>query len=140
MPHVNAEDLMGQFNAELDGSIRQAILIGLGSGYSNLSVEERKRHAQQLLELFESDPDPGVHGAAEWVLRKWGFEDKVARSLEKLSGKPRNRKRWFVTSKLHTMIVIPAPGRFRIGSPADELRARRERAAARGRDRLPHSR
>ncbi len=120
VPRVNVEDLLGQFNVDEDGSIRQAILIGLGSGYTDLSGEERKRHVEQLVELFESDPDPGVHGAAEWVLRKWGFENRVAHSLEKLRGKPRDRKRWFVTSKRHTMIVMPAPGRFKIGSPEDE--------------------
>ena len=34
---------MERFNAEADGSIRQAILIGLGSGFANLSADERKR-------------------------------------------------------------------------------------------------
>ncbi len=119
-PRANVEDLLGHFTGNADGSIRQAILIGLGSGFTELSQDERKRRVEQLVQLFESDPDSGVHGAAEWVLRKWGFEDQVERSLEKLRGKPRNSKRWFVTSKRHTMIVMPAPGRFQIGSPDDE--------------------
>jgi eukaryotic-like serine/threonine-protein kinase len=120
VPNLNIESLMERFNAENDGSVRQAILIGLGSGFTTLAPEERSRHAERLIKLYESDSDSGVHSAAEWVLRKWGFEQEIKNVVLKLRGKPRNGKRWFVTSTMHTMIVMKAPGTFMIGSPPEE--------------------
>ena len=35
-------------------------------------VKGREKQSRDLLELYRSDPDPGVHGATEWVLRRWG--------------------------------------------------------------------
>jgi eukaryotic-like serine/threonine-protein kinase len=120
-PAVSIEDLIERLNAEPDGSIRQAILIGLGSGFTNLEPKDRNRHAERLLSLYKSDPDPGVHGALEWLLSKWGFDQQVLEITRSLAGKPRGANRWFVTSKLHTMIVVRAPGGFAVGSPAEEL-------------------
>ena len=120
-PTVSIDDLMKRLSTEPDGSIRQAILIGLGSGFTNLEPGERNRLAERLLAVYKSDPDPGVHGAAEWVLTKWGFGNQVLEIVKSLAGKPRGANRWFVTSKLHTMIVVQAPGAFMIGSPAGEL-------------------
>ena len=72
------------------------------------------------MSLYKEDPDSGVHGAAEWVLRKWGFENQILDVKNRLAGMPRDRKGWFITPKLHTMIVVSAPGSFTVGSPIDE--------------------
>ncbi len=119
-PRLTAEGLWDRVNREKDGAIRQAILIGLGSGFSMLSPQERIHFAPGLLVLFESDPDPGVHGAAEWVLATWGFPTEIVAAKGRMAGKPRAGRRWFISSELHTMIVVPAPGRFMAGSPNHE--------------------
>jgi eukaryotic-like serine/threonine-protein kinase len=119
-PRLSARAVLDRFDQEKDGSIRQAILIGLGSAFSNLPPEERALFAQRMLFEYERDPDPGVHGAAEWVLRKWGFEQAILDVKKRLAGKPRDGKGWFITPKLHTMIVVPVPGEFSIGSPDHE--------------------
>ncbi len=95
-------------------------MIGLGSGFSARPFDERARIAQRLLPLYEEDPDPGVHGAVEWTLKKWGFEKQVFDLRSRLAGVPRGGKGWFVTPKLHTMIVVRGPVRFLVGSPDDE--------------------
>jgi hypothetical protein len=69
---------------------------------------------------YEADADPGVHGAAEWVLRKRGFDAQREAAGRRPAGKPAGDKGWFVTPKLHTMILARPPGRFIIGSPDDE--------------------
>ncbi len=120
-PQFDETALMDRINREEDSSIRQALLIGLGSGFPTLRQDERSRHVDALLAIFESDPDSGVHGAAEWVLTTWGFEKDAAQVRKKLAGKRRGSNRWFITSQLHTMIVIPAPGRFLVGSPEEEV-------------------
>ncbi len=119
-PLLSPDALLERLGQEPDGSIRQAIVIGLGSGFQALAPKERAPIAQRLLLLFSEDPDSGVHGAAEWVLRKWGFDKQILDAKTRLAKRPRDGKNWFITTKLHTMIVVKAPGQFMVGSPRDE--------------------
>ncbi len=119
-PRFTSRALLERLAREQEGSIRQAILIGLGSGFTGLPEPERARVEKTLLALYAADPDPGVHGAAEWVLRKWGKGAQASAALSRLAGKPAGGKGWFVTPNRHTMIVVRRPGRFVVGSPDDE--------------------
>ncbi len=82
------------------------------------SPGERSPLIAKLLDLYRNDPDPGIHGAAEWTLRKWGQEAQ----LKELEGqlmklKDRGERRWFVNSQGQTFAVIDGPVEFRMGSP-----------------------
>ncbi len=120
------EALLDRVSQETEGSVRQAILIGLEPMKSGLSESDRLRAADRLVALYEDDPDGGVHGAAEWVLNRWDFGDRVAAAKKKLAGAPRGKRGWYITRQLHTMIVIPRPGKFLFGfadherGPGDE--------------------
>jgi formylglycine-generating enzyme required for sulfatase activity/tRNA A-37 threonylcarbamoyl transferase component Bud32 len=120
------EALLDRVETEREGPVRQAILIGLEPMKSALSESDRLRAADRLMALYEDDPDGGVHGAAEWVLTRWGFGERVAAAKGRLAGKPRGKRGWYITSELHTMIVIPRPGKFLFGlakherGPGDE--------------------
>src|SRR5207302_1882484 len=59
--------------AEEQDSARRALVLSLGQ------VPPQRRPARQqdavadrLLESYREDPDPGMHAAAEWLLRRWG--------------------------------------------------------------------
>src|SRR5262249_54474770 len=70
--------------------------------------------------LYRDDPDPGVHGAAEWLLRQWGQSGKL-QSIDKdeLAMLPvptlglgkneriskKNERRWYINSQGHTMVI-----------------------------------
>jgi formylglycine-generating enzyme required for sulfatase activity len=112
--------LLDKAAAEPEGSIRQAILLGLEGLKPTLSESDRARAVDRLVAIYESDPDGGVHSGAEWVLTSWGQSARVFAARRALAGKPRAGKGWFVTPEQYTMIVIPAPGRFHVGSPDDE--------------------
>ncbi len=114
------EALLGRFDREKDGSIRQAILIGLRGLETGLSESDRRLVADRLVDLYRTDPDGGVHGAAEWVLACWGFGARVADAKHGLVGPYRADRDWFVTPQHHTMIVIRRPGTFKVGSPIGE--------------------
>jgi formylglycine-generating enzyme required for sulfatase activity len=64
------------------------------------------------------DPDPGIHSAAEWVLRRWNQQRKLnwldARSA---TGKLRGDNRWYVNGQEQTMVLIPGPVESVMGSP-----------------------
>jgi formylglycine-generating enzyme required for sulfatase activity len=87
------------------------------------------------------EEDSGLHGAAEWLLRKWGRQKEISTAeqqwvrdhnsktreqmLERMSqelAKDRSRvgPRWYINGQGQTMVVIPSPGDFRMGSPARE--------------------
>ena len=76
----------------------------------------------KLLDLYQNDPDAGIHGAAEWTLRQWKQEEKLAAQAElsKLKDKDKGARRWFVNSQGQTFAVIDGPVEFRMGSPPDE--------------------
>ena len=112
--------LLDRAAAPGEGSIRQAILLGLKAMGPNLSKADRLRAADRLVAIYEADPDAGVHSGAEWVLTAWGFKDRVAEAQKGLVGPPRRGRGWFVTPSGLTMIIVPAPGKFRVGSPKDE--------------------
>ena len=68
-------------------------------------------------ELYRDHPDSGVHGAAWWLLRKWG-QQKALAEIEQASRerkRPENR-RWEVNSQGQTMVLIPGPVEFLMGS------------------------
>ena len=59
-------------------SMRRALIQALGTyGMEGLSPGEREPLTGKLLDLYRNDPDAGIHGAAEWTLRKWGQQDKL---------------------------------------------------------------
>jgi formylglycine-generating enzyme required for sulfatase activity len=117
---LDIDALLERFANEKEGSIRQAILLGLEGVGSALEQPDRARIAERLVAIVESDPDGGVHAAAEWILAKWGFKRELARAIRGLAGTDFHGKRWFITNHLHTMLVIPRPGKITIGSPEYE--------------------
>jgi hypothetical protein len=87
---------------------------------------------------YRAEPDPGVHAAAEWLLRRWQMAGRLAPIDQALrrAGSWRSpgaitKPLWRVNGQGQTFAVIPAPGRFEIGSPADEKRMSTDEARRR---------
>src|SRR5271157_1332271 len=106
----------------LDTSERRALILALGTyGTEGLSPGEHEPLIGKLFDLYRSDPDAGIHGAAEWTLRQWKQQEKLKEldaELMKLKG--RGDRRWFVNSQGQTFAVIEGPVEFRMGSPPSE--------------------
>jgi formylglycine-generating enzyme required for sulfatase activity len=67
-----------QLDEEKDVSVRRALLLSLGAfGPEQLSPADRKALIPKVLQVYREDPDAGLHGAAEWLLRHWGQQGKV---------------------------------------------------------------
>ena len=74
-----------------------------------------------LLGLYQNDGDPGIHGAADWLLRHWGYSSKLEPILKTLSAEGIQAGRnWFVDRHMQTFSIIRDPKAFVIGSPRDE--------------------
>jgi serine/threonine protein kinase/formylglycine-generating enzyme required for sulfatase activity len=79
---VDPKFLIARLKEEKEVSVKRAILLSLGEfGLDRLSLAERRNHLPWLLQLYRDDPDPGIHGAAEWLLRQWG-EAKMLRATD----------------------------------------------------------
>jgi serine/threonine protein kinase/formylglycine-generating enzyme required for sulfatase activity len=123
-----------------DVSILRALLLSLGEfGPGQVPQVERDRLIPVALDLYRTDPDPGLHGAADWLLRQWDQQDalqKIDQEWENDAGKRKQRENkikqelasgerrddgyWYVNGQGQTMVVIPGPVKFRMGSPSAE--------------------
>jgi formylglycine-generating enzyme required for sulfatase activity len=91
---------------------------------------------EQLQDLYRAAADPGLHAAAEWLLRQWQEDmwlketiggwannqegqqkrrESIKESLAK--GKAKAPPQWYVNGQGQTMVVIPGPVEFVMGSP-----------------------
>ncbi len=106
-----------------DPTIQRALLLALGGYTANLPQDQREQLAAELnlLTLFETDPDPGVHGAVEWLLKARGLGAQVNAAVERLAKRQAaiGATRWYINSQQQTFVVFPA-GEFRMGSPESE--------------------
>src|SRR5271157_4628134 len=103
-----------------ESSERRALILALGRyAPDELSPDKREPLVEHLLEMYRNDPDAGIHGAAEWMLRRW--KQKLAAidvELKKL--KDRGNCHWYLNSEGQTFVVIEGPVEFSMGSPHSE--------------------
>jgi len=70
---ADPRDLIKQLGVEKDVSVRRALLLSLGEFTpEQLPPAEREPLIPEVLRLYRENPDAGLHGAAEWLLRQWG--------------------------------------------------------------------
>ena len=82
---------------------------------------EREGPIAKLLRMYREDPDAGIHGAAEWLLRRWGQQKELAKiDAPLMTGKVEGQRQWYLTGQGQTMVVIPGPVEFLMGSPPTE--------------------
>jgi formylglycine-generating enzyme required for sulfatase activity len=137
-PAALFEKLVAQPEPEV--SIRRALLLALGEyDLDRLPSAVKEAWPAKILQLYQEDADAGIHGAAEWLLRQWHQEvrlkdtkaawmrdaaDRVQRqaNIQKMLAQEGSKQtpRWYVNSQGQTMIVIPGPVEFAMGSPASE--------------------
>lgn len=116
--------LIARLEQEQEVSVKRAILLSLGGfDLDRLSLAERRSHLPLLLQLYRDDPDPGIHGAAEWLLRQWhGSDDLKAIDKGLATGKIEGIRKWYVNRQGQTMVVIPKPGEFWMGEGKERHR------------------
>src|SRR5262249_17247155 len=67
-----------------DASVRRALLLGLGE-YPRDAAGSDLADELNLRDCYRTDPDAGLHAAAEWLLRRWGHGDAVRQIEAELS-------------------------------------------------------
>jgi formylglycine-generating enzyme required for sulfatase activity len=128
---VEARALIDRLSPEREPhvSARRALLLALGEFVAErLSPAEREALVvPRLLELYRVNPDPGLHGAAGWLLRQWGQQGKVeAIDRELVTGKVEGQRQWYVNGQGQTLVLVP-PGEFETMEGDKRLKVRVER-------------
>ena len=137
---ADAGAIIQRLNEEPDVSVRRALLLSLGEyGEKEFSPEARKGALPRLQDIYRTETDPGLHASAEWLLRQWHQEawlknvndewakgpdqrEKRLESIQQLvtTDNERAPPQWYVNGQGQTMVVIPGPVEFIMGSPATE--------------------
>lgn len=115
-------DRLHELLADSEPGLRAALLRCLaGMPQDKIPAERRPALLSSVTELFKSDPDAGVHSAAEWMLRSYGH-GAMLQSLKQQLAKPEPdaSDRWYVNEHGLTMVVFRGPIDVRVGSPPDE--------------------
>ncbi len=138
---VEAEIISKRLDEEPDMTIRRALILSLGEfDEKALPPDARNMLVPKLRDIYRNASDPGVHGATEWLLRTWEQEawlkqinvdwandtDQRANRLERITQKmsadnDQALPNWYVNSHGQTMVVIPGPVEFLMGSPTAEV-------------------
>ncbi|MCB9922588.1 MAG: SUMF1/EgtB/PvdO family nonheme iron enzyme [Planctomycetaceae bacterium] len=119
--HVDPKPLLRLLIEETDVSIRRALLLATGD-YKSDHLLDRDALCPLLIEWYESDPDPGVHAASEWLLRRWGRTSEIETIKMRLAtGVIEEERGWLISqTNQHTLAVVPGPSEFVMGSPEFE--------------------
>jgi eukaryotic-like serine/threonine-protein kinase len=118
---VDAKVLISRLDEEKEVSARRGIILSLGEyGLDRLGQYQRQNLLPRLLELYRDDPDPGIHGAAEWLLRHWQAADQLQEIDKELaqmaSPAPGAKRHWYINRQGQTMMVVLNAGEFWMGT------------------------
>ena len=139
---VDSALLAERLEHEPNASVRRALILSLGPEEfpEEMWTADRKQlMVRRLKEIYATEDDPGLHAAAEWLLRQWGEEDWLNQTVASWTGdKPLRVRRlegisdllareqnkakpqWYVNGQGQTLIVLPGPIKFAMGSPETE--------------------
>jgi formylglycine-generating enzyme required for sulfatase activity len=138
---ADAGALIQHLGEEPDITIRRALLLSLGEfDAKEFSPEGRQAALPKLQEMYRTATDPGLHAAAEWLLRQWHEEtwlqqmgqvlvkdkeqrEKCLADIKQVLAKDKDeaKPQWYVTGQGLTMVVISGPVEFLMGSPPTEV-------------------
>jgi formylglycine-generating enzyme required for sulfatase activity len=119
---LHPENLLRLMN-HASTDLKAALLRSLGGmKVEHFPQELRSSLFNTVERVFQTDPNPGVHSAAQWALRSWEQSDRLKERMKELmSAGPMANHRWYINSQGQTMIVFKGPVESRVGSPSIEL-------------------
>lgn len=131
---VDPQVLIQRLETETDVSARRALILSLGE-YTADQIPPTLRQSviDRLRVWYRNDPDPGIHGAINWLLlhgqegdnpRKldWG-QRTVLQSIDSdLAGQPPQTRGWYVNRFGQTLAIVPDPIEFVMGTSKGEDR------------------
>ncbi|TWU33874.1 formylglycine-generating enzyme family protein [Novipirellula artificiosorum] len=82
---------------------------------TQLPPVQRDRLCDQFAEVYRNHPDAGIHGAARWMLTKWGkgeqivsIDQELRQSEEQIQNATDDPRQWFVNGQGQTFVILEA--------------------------------
>ncbi len=114
---ADPQPLADRYLVEPDLSARRALLLALGEfPPARLPDAARAKLVERLTAEYATDPDPGLHAAAGWLLRRW----QAPPDDGKLPQGPAPVRGWFINGQGQTFSVVRGPVTFDSGAPPGE--------------------
>ena len=109
--------LLTMLNQTESPAIRAGLLLALGEvARENFTTNEFRETVRTAQDLFRDDPDPGVHSAAEWLLKQLNHADAVDAIVDELRGVKSDKRRWSISPLGLTMVQVDGPFDIAMGS------------------------
>jgi formylglycine-generating enzyme required for sulfatase activity/tRNA A-37 threonylcarbamoyl transferase component Bud32 len=142
--------IAARLRVEPDASARSALVLCLGEfDLQAIPASDRKDLTSWLLVRYTADPDPGMHGAIDWLLRRrWSRSADLGRADATLAreappkgpgwyvtgqvpfarpGAARSADRgWYVNGQGQTYAIVAGPVEFAMGTPEGDPGQREE--------------
>ena len=110
------ESTLGAFDDATDVGVRAGLLLCLGEyDFNVLSLTKRQQLSERIARIYRHDNSATVHSAAGWLLRYWGGVGEGDTGVQNGAGKS-----WYVNGQGQTMLLIPGPAAFTMGTSSDE--------------------
>jgi formylglycine-generating enzyme required for sulfatase activity len=116
--------IITRYEQEQKETIKCAMLLCLGE--FELADAEQQPLLEKLLDVYRTDPDAGLHAAAEWLLRQWKQAEKIAaidkelrQSEGQLTNNTEDKREWYINGQGQTFVILDA-SEFLMGSPESE--------------------
>ncbi len=136
---ADAAAVVKQLDKESDLTTRRALVLSLGEfSEKDFPPDDRKAVMPKLQEMYRTAADPGLHAASEWLLRQWKHEawlaeinqawaadkqqqlKRLEEIMQELKKQGKEERRWYVNGQGQTLVVVPGPVEFWMGSPPTE--------------------
>ncbi len=140
---ADPDSLSKRLVEETDVTVRRALILSLGEyDEKQWPAAVRQTMLEKLQGIYRAEADPGLHAAAEWLVRIWRKEPwlkqmndqwlndaagrakilaGVQQELRKTQGKvPAVNPQWYVNGQGQTIVIIPGRVEFVMGSPETE--------------------
>lgn len=118
----------------------EMLLLSLGEFHEQEQTPAvRTLQSSIVQDIYQNESDPGLHAAAEWLLRTWNQLDWLRKTDETFENDARWKEKrleqfrnslerdnedvqptWYINGQGQTMVVIPGPVEFEMGSPTTE--------------------
>ena len=107
LPFIDPKILEQRLAEESDISARRALILALASARPDRGPDM----VPVLTTWYANEADPGIHGAAGYVLAKWGLTSELSKIEKELAtGKVEGGRRWYLSKSGQTFSVIQEPG------------------------------
>ncbi|MCR9200954.1 MAG: bifunctional serine/threonine-protein kinase/formylglycine-generating enzyme family protein [Planctomycetaceae bacterium] len=120
--------LLAWLGQDVGDDIRHALILAVGQiAKDRFPPEDFQTFLSLLEETYRTHPDPGVHAAAEWALRRHDRHQWIARTTAELATAAGSsdraadntqspERRWHVTPMGLTMVAVDGPFDIQLGS------------------------